>query len=175
VASPSSDCGCPIFWPIVINDEIAAKRGLSGIYNGDTFAVHIRSASQVNMFATIFKGNKRSALLKAGIMIATIALVDWWVVGEIPLGFLYLAPMLTVGGVLDPWQIGAFAVLCTFLAEIFDDLAWNLRTGLSRDVLYFAAFMGVGFFVREVNRNRRIALEHLHEIERQSEARLEAE
>ncbi|MGA7318365.1 MAG: ATP-binding protein [Silvibacterium sp.] len=151
------------------------KRGLSGIYNGDTFAVHIRSASQLNMYATIFKGNKRSALLKAGIMIASIALVDWRVVGEIPLGFLYLAPMLTVGGVLDPWQIGAFAVLCTFLAEIFDDLAWNLRTGLSRDVLYFAAFMGVGFFVREVNRNRRIALEHLHEIEHQSEARLEAE
>jgi len=64
--------------------------------------VHIRSASQVNMYATIFKGNKRSALLKAGIMIATIALVDWWVVGEIPLGFLYLAPMLTVGGGSGP-------------------------------------------------------------------------
>lgn len=122
-----------------------------------------------------FKGEKQSALAKAGIMIAAIGLLDWWVVGEIPLGFLYLVPMLVVGVALSPWQIGAVAVLCTLLAEVFDDLAWNLRTGLSRDVLYFAAFLGVGLFVREVNRSRRVALEHLHEIERQRDARREAE
>ena len=104
-----------------------------------------------------------------------IALLDWWVVGEIPLGFLYLIPMLTVGVALNSWQISAIAALCTLLAEIFDDLAWNLRTGLSRDVLYFAAFIGTGLFVREVSRNRRAASEHLHEIERQSDARREAE
>jgi PAS domain S-box-containing protein len=127
------------------------------------------------MYAVFFNGDKRSALLRAGIMIIAIALVDWWVVGEIPLGFLYLAPMLAVGGALSPWQIGAIAALCTFLAEVFDDLAWNLRTGMSRDVLYFAAFVGAGLFVREVNRNRKIALEHLHEIEHQSDARREAE
>jgi len=108
-------------------------------------------------------------------MIAAIALLDWRVVGEIPLGFLYLAPMLTVGSALDAWQISVIAALCTFLAEVFDDLAWNLRTGISRDVLYFAAFVGTGLFVREVSRNRKAALEHLHEIERQSDARLEAE
>ena len=108
-------------------------------------------------------------------MIAAIGLIDWWVVGEIPLGFLYLLPMLAVGGALNSWQIGAVAVLCTVLAEIFDDLVWNLRTGLSRDVLYFAAFLGAGLFVREVNRSRRVALEHLHEIEHQIDARREAE
>ncbi len=104
-----------------------------------------------------------------------IALLDWWVVGEIPLGFLYLIPMLTVGVALNSWEISAFAALCTLLAEVFDDLAWNLRTGVSRDVLYFAAFIGTGFFVREVSRNRKAASEHLHEIECQSEARREAE
>jgi PAS domain S-box-containing protein len=137
--------------------------------------LRISAAAQVNMYAAFFKDDRRSALLKAGGMIAAIALVDWRVVGEIPLGFLYLAPMLIVGGFLAPWQIAAIAAVCTFLAEIFDDLAWNLRTGISRDVLYFAAFIGTGLFVREVNRNRRIALEHLHEIEHQSAARLEAE
>ncbi|HZD47494.1 MAG TPA: PAS domain-containing protein, partial [Silvibacterium sp.] len=115
------------------------------------------------------------ALIKAGIMIAAIAFVDWLVVGEIPLGFLYLAPMLIVGGVLGPWQIVGVAGVCTFLAEIFDDLPWTLRTGLSREVLYFAAFVGAGLFVREVNRNKRIALEHLHEIEHERDARREAE
>ena len=122
-----------------------------------------------------FKEEKQSALLKAGIMIAAVALVDWLVVGEIPLGFLYLAPMLVVGASLDPWQISIIAVLCTFLAEIFDDLPWNLRTGLSRDVLYFAAFIGAGLYVRAIAINRRNALKHLHEIELQMGARREAE
>jgi len=108
-------------------------------------------------------------------MIAAIALVDFLVVGEVPLGFLYLIPMLMVGSVLGPWQIGSVAALCTFLAEAFSDLAWNVRTGISRDVLFFAAFFGVGSFVREVTRNRRVTLEHLHEIELQSDARRQAE
>jgi len=144
-------------------------------YNGNGDVPHGSLISRVLMFALFFGGNKQSALIRAGIMIAAIALVDWLVVGEIPLGFLYLAPMLIVGTVLQPWQIGAIAGLCTFLAEIFDDLPWTLRTGLSREVLYFAAFFGTGLFVREVSRNRRIALEQLREIERQIDARREAE
>ena len=68
--------------------------------------------------------------------------------------------MLTVGGVLGPWQICGVAAICTFLAEIFDDIPWTLSTGLSRDVLYFAVFFGAGVFVCEVNRSKGIALEH---------------
>jgi PAS domain S-box-containing protein len=127
------------------------------------------------MYAAFFRGNKRAILLRAAILIAAIAVLDWRIVGEIPLGFLYLLPMLLVGSVLSTWQIGAVAALCTFLAEVFDDLAWNLPAGLSRDVLYFAAFFGVGLFVREVTRSRRAAQQHLEEIEHQSEARREAE
>ncbi|HTV15571.1 MAG TPA: PAS domain-containing sensor histidine kinase [Acidobacteriaceae bacterium] len=114
-------------------------------------------------------------MLRAAGVIAAIALLDWRIVGEIPLGFLYLLPMLMVGSVLEPWQIGSVAALCTFLAEVFDDLRWNPPAGISRDVLYFAAFFGAGLFVREVNRNRSAALLHLEEIEQQSEARREAE
>jgi two-component system, LuxR family, sensor kinase FixL len=127
------------------------------------------------MYAAFFKGDKRAILLRAAVLIAAIAMLDWRIVGEIPLGFLYLLPILLVGSVLSPWQIGAVSALCTFLAEVFDDLTWSLRAGLSRDVLYFAAFFGVGLFVREVTRNRRAAQQHLEEIEHQSEARREAE
>ena len=127
------------------------------------------------MYAAFFRGNKRSILIRAGLLVAIIALLDWLIVGEIPLGFLYLIPMLMVGSALEPWQITIAAAVCTFLAEKFDDLKWNLRTGISRDVLYFVAFMGAAFFVREVNRNRKVVLQHLDEIERQSEARREAE
>jgi len=127
------------------------------------------------MYAVLFQGNKRTVLLRAGLLIAFIAIVDWWVVGEVLLGFLYLVPMLMVGSVLGRRQICAVAAVCTFLAERFSDLPWNLRTGISRDVLCFAAFAGAGFFVREVTRNRSVTLEYLHEIERQRDARREAE
>jgi two-component system, LuxR family, sensor kinase FixL len=101
--------------------------------------------------------------------------LDWRIVGDIPLGFLYLFPMLLAGSVLNPWQIALVAALCAFLAEVFDDLIWNQTAGVSRDVLYFAAFFGAGLFVREVSRNRRAAMRHLDEIQRESEARREAE
>ena len=127
------------------------------------------------MYAALFQGNRRTVLLRAGLLIAFIAILDSWVVGEMLLGFLYLVPMLMVGSVLGRLEICAVAALCTALAEIFSDLAWNLRTGISRDVLCYAAFVGAGLFVREVTRNRKVALEHVHEIELQRDARREAE
>ena len=127
------------------------------------------------MYGTSLTRGKLPALLQAAAAIAIIALVDWRVVGQIPLGFLYLLPMLIVGGALGVVPIATTAVICTFLAELFDDLPWSLRAGVSRDVLYFAAFLGAGLFVREINRNRAAALAHLREIELQSDARREAE
>jgi two-component system, LuxR family, sensor kinase FixL len=127
------------------------------------------------MYATFLRGSRKTILLRATLLIAAIALLDWFIVGQIPLGFLYLLPMLMVGGVLEPWQIAAVAALCTFLAEVFDDLRWDVRSGISRDGLYLTAFFGAGLFVHEVNRNRRVVEQHLDEIERQSEARREAE
>ena len=127
------------------------------------------------MYAPLFQGNKRIVLLRAGVLIAAIALLDWFIIGQIPLGFLYLVPMLMIGSVVGRFPIIAAAVLCTFLAEIFSDLDWNLRTGTSRDVLYFAAFAGAGLFIREVTDNRRAAIENLHHIENERDARRDAE
>lgn len=127
------------------------------------------------MYATLFRGSTRVVLLKACILIALIALVDWFVVEQIPLGFLYLVPMLMVGSVTGRVTIVAAAILCTILAEQFSDLPWNLRTGTSRDVLYFAAFVGAGLFIREVNNNRRAASQNLREIEHERDARRDAE
>lgn len=134
--------------------------------------IHLRKE---HMYAAFFRDSKRAVLLRASVLIAAIALLDWRIVGDIPLGFLYLLPMVLLGSVLEIWQIALAAALCAFLAEVFDDLVWNQTAGLSRDVLYFAAFMGAGLFVREVSRNRRAVQQHLEEIERQSEARREAE
>lgn len=127
------------------------------------------------MYALLFRGNKRAVLLRAGLFIAAIALLDYAVVGEIPLGFLYLVPMLMVGSVVGRAPIFAVALVCTFLAEKFSDLAWTIRTGVSRDILFFAAFAGAGLFIREVTMSRQVAAENLKAIERERDARRDAE
>ena len=127
------------------------------------------------MFPSLFQGSKKSVLLSASVLIVVIALIDWRAINELPLGFLYLLPMLMVGRVLNPLQIGAVAALCTFLAEMFDEFVWRPRTGIPRDVLYFSAFLCTGLFVYEINQSRRRAIASLHEIERQSDARRDAE
>jgi two-component system sensor kinase FixL len=127
------------------------------------------------MYALLFRGNKRAVLLLAAFVIAAIALIDYVVVGEIPLGFLYLVPMLMVGSVMGRGPIFAVALVCTLLAERFSDLAWSLRTGVSRDILFFAAFAGAGLFIREVTISRQAAAKNLREIERERDARRDAE
>lgn len=127
------------------------------------------------MFSFPFHGSKKLALLWAGALIFAIALIDRSTVNELPLGFLYLLPMLVVGRVLNPGQIAAVAALCTFLTEIFDAFVWNSKTGVPRDVLYFFAFLCTGLFVCEITRSRRAVIEHLHEIEMERDARRDAE
>jgi two-component system, LuxR family, sensor kinase FixL len=132
-------------------------------------------AAQTKMYALLFQGTRRSVLLKASALIAVVALVDWWIIGEVALGFLYLIPMMMIGNVAGPTIIVAVASVCTFLAERFGDLPWNLHMGISRIVIHFAAFVGAGLIVREVNKSRRAEIEHLHEIERERDARRDAE
>ena len=127
------------------------------------------------MLSPLLRGSRKSVLFRAGFLITAIALIDWRLINDLPLGFLYLLPMLMVGRVLRPWQIAGVAVLCTVVTENFDQFVWSFRVGMPRDVLYFAAFFCVGLFVYEVNRNRQIVIEHLHEIEKQRDARREAE
>jgi two-component system, LuxR family, sensor kinase FixL len=127
------------------------------------------------MYAILFRGSRLTVLLRAAALITIIALIDWRVVEQIPLGFLYLVPMVMIGGVFGPIAIVSAAILCTLLAERFSDLPWNLRTGTSRDVLYFAAFIGAALFVREVNNSRKVAAENLRDIERARDARRDAE
>jgi PAS domain S-box-containing protein len=127
------------------------------------------------MYAAFFRGSKQAILIRAGVLIAVIAVLDWRTVDEIPLRILYLLPMLMVGNVLEPLPLIAVATLCTWLSESFDGFAWTVRAGISRDLLYFVAYFGAGLFVREVNRNRITVQRQIEEIERQSEARREAE
>lgn len=127
------------------------------------------------MLSFLLRGSPGAVLLRAGAMTALIALADWRIEGPIPLGFLYLFPMLLAGSALNRWQIAIAAALCTILTEEFDSVAWSFENGIPRDILIFAAFLGTGMFVYEVARGRRLELRHLHEIEGESERRRDAE
>jgi PAS domain S-box-containing protein len=133
------------------------------------------------MLTAFVRGGRRVVLIRAFALIGLIALADWRIdidvpFGvDVPLGFLYLFPMLLVGSALSRWQIAGIAVVCTFLTEEFDTFKWSPLSGMPRDILYFAAFFCMGLFVYEVGRSRRLAEAHVEEIEKQSEARREAE
>jgi PAS domain S-box-containing protein len=127
------------------------------------------------MLSYLLHGSRTAVLARAGLIIAIIAFADWRIVDPIQLGFLYLLPMLLVGGVLSRWQIAAVAGLCTVFTEAFGSEQWVRETGIPRNILVFAAFFITGMFSREVARSRRLEAEHLHQIESESEARREAE
>lgn len=126
------------------------------------------------MLSFLLRGTPKAVLTRAALMTASIAVVDWRIEGNVPLGFLYLFPMLLAGSVLTRWQITLAAAFCTFLTEIFDSYDWS-PAGIPRDILIFAAFLGMGLFVYEVVRSRQSALQHTQQIEREIEARSEAE
>jgi len=114
----------------------------------------------------LFFGRDRSALLiRAAAIIAGISVLDWKVAAEVPLGFLYLFPILLVSRVLKRHEIILLALLCMGLSELFDDFHWTLLTGLPRDMLYFAAFAGIGSYVYEAHQSRRAAAAALEKLE----------
>lgn len=116
-----------------------------------------------------------TSVLLGSALVVLIAIVDRHSADDVPLGFLYLLPMLMFGRVMRPWQTLLAACACTFLTERFDPFVWTWRTGLPRDVLYDIAFSAIGLFVYHSNQNRQVTLHQLNEIERLSQARLEAE
>ncbi len=123
----------------------------------------------------LLRGGTKVVLLRAAVMIVCIALADWRVDGDVPLGFLYLFPMVLVGSVLSRSGIAAVAGLCTALTEFFDAFAWSVASGVPRDILIFAAFCGAGLVVYEAVRGRHAALRHVQQIQAEMTARQDAE
>src|SRR3984893_833979 len=123
----------------------------------------------------VLQGSRATVLLWAAIFITVIALVDWHFEDNISFGFLYLFPMLMVGGCLTRWQIAGVAALCTALTEAFDPFPWVMPVGVSRVILTFAAFFGAGYYGFGAARSRRLVNQHLGQIEREVELRRKTE
>jgi PAS domain S-box-containing protein len=106
------------------------------------------------VFLRLLSGSRTAVLARAGAFIAVIAIIDWRFDVNISFGFLYLFPMLMVGGRLPRWQIALVAALCTGLSEAFDPFPWAAPVGIPRLILTFAAFFGAALYVFEAARRQ---------------------
>src|SRR5216683_3305776 len=123
-----------------------------------------RESPEMPFFSIFMWGKRRSTLLITALMIGVIAVIDSHTTAEIPLGFLYLVPMLGVGASLTRWEIAVVASICAWLAESYDAFPWGPNTGLPRDLLYFAAFFSMGLFMHEVTRSRKLTARHMRQL-----------
>lgn len=127
------------------------------------------------MLSFLVPGSRRQAVVRAALMIAGVALLDWRVEGNVFFGFLYLFPMLMLGNRLPRWQLAAVAAGCTFLAEWLGPGHWQPHPGIPRDIFIFTAYFGTGLFAYEAGRNRQLTLEHIQEVEQEVDLRRDAE
>ena len=113
-------------------------------------------------------------LVTAGLLVALVALLDWRIVRNLSLGFLYLFPIMLAADRLSRFEIVALAALCTALREIFSPFHLDIDV-LPRSATAFAAFSATGLFFRELARSRWLALEHLRQLAEQMRQREAAE
>jgi hypothetical protein len=52
--------------------------------------------------------------------------------------------MLLAGTVLPPWEVSLTALICSFLADLFDPFAFIFSVGLPQDILVFSSLAGTG-------------------------------
>jgi len=117
--------------------------------------------------------NRTRLIVVAGLLISAIAVVDWATKPYISLGFLYLFPIMILGGFLSRIQILGVALVCAVLQEAFSNLPEN--EAVVRLLFSSAGFVGTGLFISELIRNRRIAMTHVEELEGQIKLREDAE
>jgi PAS domain S-box-containing protein len=127
------------------------------------------------MAFSISNKSRGTNLSRVFLLIVIIAIADWRVTANVPLGLLYLLPMALAGMSLTRVQTSMLAAICTALAEEFDSFAWIAPTAVPRDILYFSAFCGIGLFVHEARASRLKSVQHLKELETEVQARREAE
>lgn len=99
--------------------------------------------------------NRAPILVLSGAIMLVVAVVDWWTMPYVSLGFLYLFPIMLAAGFIPRWAVALLGVSCAVLAELFSSLNRSF-TRLSLEAL---ALAGCGLFVAELVRNRRMTLE----------------
>jgi PAS domain S-box-containing protein len=99
--------------------------------------------------------NRTPVLVVSGAIVLAIALLDWWTMPYVSLGFLYLFPIMLAAGFLPRWAVALLGAGCAVLSELFS----SLDRSTVRLAFETLALVGCGLFVAEMVRNRRLTLE----------------
>ncbi|MDR1989478.1 MAG: PAS domain-containing protein [Acidobacteriaceae bacterium] len=126
-----------------------------------------------DLISTYSTTHRTALLVGAALLIVGIATLDFVTKPYFSLGFLYLFPIMIVGGLLRRPQIVLVSLVCAVLQEAFSNLPGN--EAIVRLVMGAAGFTGTGLFVSELIRNRQMALTHVVELEEQERLRRAAE
>ena len=102
------------------------------------------------------RSNRNPALAASATVIAAIAVVDWWTLPYVSLGFLYLFPIMLASGFLPRRVLVVVGIFCAALSETFSSL--DSRGRAIRLIFEALAFAGCGLFFSELVRNRRLSL-----------------
>ena len=113
----------------------------------------------------------RALALTAG-AIVVIAVVDWLVVHNIGLGFLYIFPILLAAGFLSRSQIVVLTLMCAVLRELFSPFHHNMES-IPRTIFVWIGFTASAWFLREMLANRQLAVEHLARLRAEMDLRVQ--
>jgi PAS domain S-box-containing protein len=128
----------------------------------------------MNDLLSIYATRHRAKLLAiAGALVVAIATIDFATKPYVSIGFLYLFPIMIVGGLLPRSQTILVALACAVLQEAFSNLPGN--EAFVRLLLSSAGFTGTGLFISELIRNRHIVQKYVSELEEQEKRRRDAE
>ena len=132
-----------------------------------------RQINLLESFLAFSEANRAWFYAIAAVCLAVIGWLDWLVI-NVSLGFLYIVPMLLTSATLRRLQMMILATICGVLREVFGPLH-NQPGVLGRTLIGVAVFAMAGFFVSELNRNRKLVTTHLAEREEQIQLRRQAE
>ncbi|HWG21630.1 MAG TPA: ATP-binding protein [Terracidiphilus sp.] len=116
---------------------------------------------------------RQVALAVSGLVIG-ISLIDWYVVPNVALGFLYIVPMLLAGMLPRRWPIPVLAILCSELREALAPFHWGTDYP-TRLVFTAVSFLLAGLTVSFLVQSRREAAQHVVRLEREIELRKAAQ
>jgi two-component system, LuxR family, sensor kinase FixL len=122
---------------------------------------------------SIYSQANRTGLIALGlILVFVIAVIDL-VTPTLPLGYLYLLPILLISGFLGRGWIAVVVIICAVLTALFS--RFDLKQAIILFVMAWIGFTGTAYFVSEVVQNRQKALDHIRAMESEIRLRQETE
>ena len=128
----------------------------------------------IDLTGPISRPQRAVVLVSCGLAIALLMAAEHSLGEAIPLGGLFLIPLLVAATCLSRGSIFAVSIATAIGREYFGRAAWE-PNGSARLALSLVAFAGGSLFAGELIRNRRLSVQLVHTTERETRLRREAE